>query len=124
VTVDPTTLSNQYFTTLLTSTWVPYTVPGTGVMQYQALGTNLFMMPSDLNLLADAEWLGIAQEYAADNTLFLNEFAAAWTRLVNIDRFAGPLGNACPTTSPAAFTAPTVVAGALMATLVLALFKL
>lgn len=39
----------------------------------------------------------MVQEYAADNNLFVTEFAAAWTRLVTIDRFNGPLGNVCGT---------------------------
>ena len=31
----------------------------------------------------------IAQEYDSDETLFLEEFAAAWTKVMNLDQFGG-----------------------------------
>merc|ERR1712093_909420 len=79
-TADPTKLSNDYFKTLLSEQWEAYTVPTTGKMQYKANGKALFMLPTDLLFKIDAELAAIAQEYASDNTLFLNEFAAAWTK--------------------------------------------
>jgi hypothetical protein len=54
-------LSNQYFQTLLGETWVAEAVPGTSITQYRAAGKQLYMMPTDLNLKVDTEWLGIAQ---------------------------------------------------------------
>lgn len=45
------------------------------------------MMKSDMLLRTDAELAAIAQEYAADRDLFLDDFAAAWTRIMNADRF-------------------------------------
>jgi len=87
-------LSNQYFITLLTETWVAFTTPG-GELEYKAEGKELYMTPSDLNLKWDSTYLAIAQEYASDNTLFLKEFRSAWTHLMNKDRFDGPTGNVC-----------------------------
>jgi len=95
-TSDPTSLSNEYFNTLLSETWVPFTVPSSGNIEYLAQGTqNVYMTLYDLNLRWDATFLAIAQEYAADSTLFLGEFQRAWTKLMNIDRFDGPTGNVC-----------------------------
>jgi catalase (peroxidase I) len=36
-----------------------------------------------------------AQEYASDNGAFLHAFAGAWAKLMNADRFDGPVRNAC-----------------------------
>lgn len=41
------------------------------------------------------------QEYQADNDVFLQEFAAAWYKLMNADRFKGPDANACDQEPPA-----------------------
>ncbi len=99
---DPSTLSNAYFTTLLTETWQQTTSPA-GNVQYQAAGKQLFMTPMDLALRWDPTLMSIAQMYAADNTLFLSDFAVAWTKVMNADRFDGPVGNVCapsPTPTP------------------------
>ncbi len=37
----------------------------------------------------------IAEEYASDEALFLQEFTDTWVKLMNIDRFDGPAGNLC-----------------------------
>jgi len=102
-TTTPTALSNQYFTSLLGETWVNYTVTASGKWQYKAQGKNLYMLPYDLNLINDAAYKTVVQKYAADNTLFLADFAKAWIKLMNIDRYDGPTGNLC-----ANVTAPTV----------------
>jgi len=51
-------------------------------------------IPNEL-ILRDAEFIGIAQEFASDNEVFLEEFASAWRKLANADRWAGPGSNAC-----------------------------
>jgi len=48
----------------------------------------------------DAELKTIAEDYAADKELFLEELASAWTKLANADRFDGPTGNICDNTPP------------------------
>jgi len=94
-TTDISTLSNQYFITLLSETWQPFTVPSSGKLQYKALGKELYMVQTDMNLLWDATYLAYVQNFAEDNTSFLSFFAQTWTKLMNIDRFAGPTGNVC-----------------------------
>jgi catalase (peroxidase I) len=37
------------------------------------------MLQTDLMLKFDATFLGLVQMYAADNELFLSDFAAAWS---------------------------------------------
>lgn len=93
-TPEPTKLSNQFFTTLLSQHWEEYTTTA-GKVEYKATGKDLYMLKSDMLLKTTAELLTIAQEYASDNVLFLNDFANAWTKLVNADRFDGPTGNVC-----------------------------
>lgn len=94
-TPDPTRLSNDYFQTLLSEEWEEFTVPQTGKKQFKAKGKDLFMLKADLMFKIDAEFLAITHEYASDNNLFLDDFAKAWTRMANADRFAGPTGNVC-----------------------------
>jgi len=94
-TSDPTHLSNDYFKALVSEQWEEYTVTSTQKVQYKAQGKELYMLKSDLILRYDAEFLSIAQEYASNNELFLQEFAEAWTKLMTADRFDGPAGNIC-----------------------------
>lgn len=94
-TLDPTVFSNGYFVTLLTETWEPYTVPGSGNTQYKAQGQELYALQTDVMLRFDPELAAIAQDFASDNDLFLAEFAAAWTKVVNADRFANSTANLC-----------------------------
>jgi catalase (peroxidase I) len=94
-TLNISVLSNDYFKVLLeeeweinsTTKWEP---------EYKAKGKEIFMLGSDLAIRFDAQLLAIAQNYAADNVLFLKAFASAWTKLANADRFSGPTGNLCP----------------------------
>jgi catalase (peroxidase I) len=89
-------LSNNYFKTLMSETWVSFIIPGSGVLEYTSTSHDqLFMTPFDLNLRWDATYLSIVEEFASDNDLFLQEFSAAWVKLMNIDRFDGPTGNVC-----------------------------
>eukprot|EP01126_Amoeba_proteus_P054086 TRINITY_DN6626_c0_g2_i13.p1 TRINITY_DN6626_c0_g2~~TRINITY_DN6626_c0_g2_i13.p1 ORF type:complete len:649 (-),score=90.37 TRINITY_DN6626_c0_g2_i13:179-2125(-) len=89
-------LSNEYFQTLLNSVWVAEEVPSSGKTVYSSDdGSEIFMLPFDLNLRWDSAYLAIAQEYASDPDLFLTEFRSAWTKLMNADRFDGPIGNLC-----------------------------
>lgn len=94
-TSDIATLSNSYFKTLLSETWIPYTVPGSGKTEYTSEKSGIFMTPFDLNLKWDANYMAIAQVFAEDNSVFLEEFKSAWVKLMNLDRFDGPTGNVC-----------------------------
>merc|ERR1719498_427550 len=96
-TSEPTRFSNDYFKTLLSEDWEEFVVPQTGNIQYKAKGKDLYMLKTDLMFRYDAEFLAIAQDYASDNDLFLADFAEAWIRITNADRFLGPTGNVCET---------------------------
>ena len=65
------------------------------MVEYQADGKELYMVPTDLDILYQADFLAVAQDFASDKKLFLNAFSSAWTALMNADRFSGPLGSAC-----------------------------
>lgn len=65
-------------------------------MEYKAVGKDdVYALATDLALVWDAEYKQVAQEYAADNDMFLYEFSHAWTTYMNADRFDGPTGNVC-----------------------------
>lgn len=68
---------------------------------WEEQGQYLYMTGDDMVLKRDPELAAIAKQFATDNELFVQEFAAAWTKLMNADRFKGPTGNEC---SPAAAT--------------------
>lgn len=96
-TTNPTRLGNEYFQTLVSETWEKYTVPATNMSQYRAKrsGGDIFALPIDVAILMDPALKAIAQDYAADEELFLLQFAAAWVKMANADRFDGPAGNLC-----------------------------
>eukprot|EP01127_Copromyxa_protea_P001346 TRINITY_DN11363_c0_g1_i1.p1 TRINITY_DN11363_c0_g1~~TRINITY_DN11363_c0_g1_i1.p1 ORF type:complete len:685 (-),score=163.62 TRINITY_DN11363_c0_g1_i1:27-2042(-) len=87
-------LDNEYFKNLLSQTWQPVSLPKSGVTEFRS-ASGLYMTLYDLNLKWDATFLAYAQEFAGDNTLFVDEFTKAWTKLMNSDRFDGPTGNLC-----------------------------
>jgi catalase (peroxidase I) len=94
-TEDPTRLSNSYFQNLLNEQWEEIVVPESGKKQFKASGKELYMLKSDMLLRADGELAAIVQDYATDEGRFLNDFALAWTKLVNADRFKGPASSVC-----------------------------
>jgi len=63
--------------------------------RYKAKGKDLYLFKSDLLILFDAPLYAIAMDLAADPELFRTEWHAAWTKLMNADRFDGPAGNLC-----------------------------
>lgn len=94
-TQDPTQINHNYFRSLLTEKWEKHSVDGTQNVQYKAVGKELYMLKSDLALRFTPGFAAVAQDFASDNNLFLQEFSAAWTRMMNADRFDGPTGNVC-----------------------------
>lgn len=68
-----------------------------GAVEYSATvdGHTLYMTPADVAIKEHAPWKAIAEEFAADNAKFLQHFAAAWTKVMNADRFKGPAGSLC-----------------------------
>lgn len=115
---NPGNLSNGYFKTLLSEAWEKKPLANGGI-EYRAVvpgSRTLYMTPVDLNIRFSDDFLAVAQEFAVDEQLFLADFASAWTRVMNMDRFDGPLGNVCvvapnePSTSTSTFWQPEVVA--------------
>jgi catalase (peroxidase I) len=62
-------------------------VNGYNVTQFESVNGNWFLTPSDLNLAWDSSFLAIAQDFSANQQLFLDEFIGAWTKLASLDRF-------------------------------------
>jgi len=81
---------NQYFKLLINEKWTHI-----NDKEVKADGKELYMTAGDVTLLYNATLLSIVQEYAQDNATFQNEFKAAWTKLMNADRFDGPVNNKC-----------------------------
>lgn len=53
-------------------------------MQYENKDGTLMMLPSDLWLLEDKEFKKYVEMYAKDETLFFNDFAAAFSKLLEL----------------------------------------
>eukprot|EP00041_Stephanoeca_diplocostata_P023821 m.593203 g.593203 ORF g.593203 m.593203 type:complete len:555 (+) comp22392_c0_seq4:845-2509(+) len=95
-TTDPTSIDNAYFKGLFTESWEVFTVAASGQKQYKARGKDsLFMLKTDMWIRFDPELAAAGEEFAADNRVFLDVFATAWTKLMNADRFDGPGNNLC-----------------------------
>jgi catalase-peroxidase len=93
---DAGVLQTQYFSLLLNDQWLPYTVPSSGVRQYQSSrDAHVFMTEADLQLLWQPEWLALVEEFAVNKAAFLTALGSGWTKLMIADRFDGPVGNAC-----------------------------
>merc|ERR1712241_1463921 len=102
--MTPLILDNEYYKNLLMNDWMKFTVPASGKEQYIAIkGTDTsYALRSDYLLTLEPSFLAAAQDFSADNDVFLEEFASAWTKVMNADRFDGPVGNLCePYTSMA-----------------------
>jgi catalase-peroxidase len=95
-------LDNSYYQTLWNYTWT--VIPGTE--EYTADGQqDMFMHAADLELKWDPEFAAVAQDYLADNQLFLADFTSAWNKVMNADRFDG-LGNLCAADGPGSNARP------------------
>jgi catalase (peroxidase I) len=96
----PRTLDNKYFEELLHNDWMGYLLPGTSNELYKADsmfsdGHTSYILRSDFLLTLEPSFRAAAQDFAADDDMFLEEFASAWTKIMNADRFDGPTGNLC-----------------------------
>ena len=90
-------LSNIFFTRIIDNRWAR---ENTEDQCYKPeSGEDFCMYAVDVQFSFDAELRVIAEDFAFDNELFLDNLASAWTKLANADRFAGPTGNVCDETS-------------------------
>lgn len=94
-TSTPTMLNSDYFNNLVRKNWVK-TADGKA---YQAENMmDLTILRDDILLIAAAPYLSVVQNYAGDEDLYLSTLAAAWTKMMNADRFDGPTRNFCDQT--------------------------
>jgi len=91
-------LSNIFFKRIVNHRW--HRDDSNDVCYKPECDEDLCMYPVDVQFSFDAELKTIAEDYAFDNYLFLEELASAWTKLANADRFDGPTGNICDNTPP------------------------
>jgi len=84
---EPTTLSNGFFKTLWDNEWVETQSPMNRTQFTDVATGSLMMLHTDLAFKSDPEFSKFVKEYKDDNDLFLSDFAAAWEKLVNADRF-------------------------------------
>ena len=95
-TSKPAVFDNEYFLNLADESWARWTAPTAPMKaQYKAAGKELYMLQTDMLLRWDPSLLSIGQEYAADESLFFADFADAWAKLMNADRFNGPTAKVC-----------------------------
>lgn len=83
-----TTFSNEYYRLLLEENWTLKTThggkPWTGPDQFETPDGDLMMLPSDMALMWDKTFLTIVQEYAKDEDKFFADFAAAFSKLLEL----------------------------------------
>lgn len=80
-TFSPTMVSNDFFKLLLSEDWKER--KWNGPRQYQDEGSHsLMMLPADMALKRDGNFLKYVKEYAADEEKCMQDFSAAFTKLL------------------------------------------
>jgi len=80
----PTTFSNEYFKLLLSEKWAEKKWKGPRQFENVSSGSDLMMLPADMALLADPKFKKYVEIYAKDQKLFFDEFAKAFSRLLEV----------------------------------------
>lgn len=90
---NPIRFSNQYFKLLLNLEWKPHTLPN-GIKQFIYTDPDLaevdekveplMMLPTDMALLDDPEFLRWVRAYADDKDLFFDHFAKVFAKLIEL----------------------------------------
>ncbi|GMH35454.1 hypothetical protein BSKO_03322 [Bryopsis sp. KO-2023] len=79
----PTTFSNLYFQELVNNKWVKKS--GSDPLQYEDKKTKtLMMLPADMALLWDSKFKKHVYEYAKDEEKFFQDFAASFSKLLEL----------------------------------------
>lgn len=81
-TYTPTKFTNAYFSLLVNVQWKKRVWEGPE--QYQDEAGDLMMLPSDIALIKDSVFAPIVKEYAADRDLFFKDFAAVFSKLLEL----------------------------------------
>lgn len=82
-TPTPTVFNNLYFSLLLNVKWTPNEkiIAQGGKFQYQDPSGKLMMLPSDLALIEDPEFMKYVQLYAKEQKTFFKDFSIAFQKL-------------------------------------------
>ena len=96
---DPLAFNNSYFVNLMTMTWKKR--EWDGPEQYTDEETlRLIMLPTDIALKEDSVFKPVAQEYADNESVFRDDFAAAYGKLLALGCKPGepkaPAAPGCP----------------------------
>jgi catalase-peroxidase len=88
-TTSPGDLNTEFLENLLTLNWKIMN-EGTDMIQYSAKKGNqtLYMLRTDINIVVDAEFEAVAQEYLSSPDTFYKEFVNAWAKITSADMFA------------------------------------
>jgi len=89
----PTKLGSAYYQNLVSEQWRPQA--GSDGAYTAAGSSGLTMLRDDILLISAPQYKAIVQEFAGDESAYLATLAAAWTKMMNADRFDGPTGNVC-----------------------------
>merc|ERR1712216_867590 len=85
---SPNSFSNEYYTLLFNETWrIKSTHNGglwTGPTQFENADKSLMMLPADMCMTEDPEFLKHSKRYAADEDLFFADFAKACKKLFEL----------------------------------------
>ncbi|KAH8588983.1 heme peroxidase [Bisporella sp. PMI_857] len=99
---NPTRFSNQYFRLLLSLQWSKKTLPN-GVEQFTNYDadseTELMMLPTDIALRNDSEFLPYVELYAKDKDQFFEDFAKVFEKLSELGIKRDAYGNITNTDS-------------------------
>lgn len=79
-TSDPVQFDNEYFRNLLEIEWEPR--EWDGPLQYTDPSGKLMMLPTDIALTKDEEFMKYVQLYSADKETFFKDFASAFGKLI------------------------------------------
>eukprot|EP00210_Caulerpa_lentillifera_P000998 g961.t1 len=81
-TFAPTTFSNLYFKELAYNKWRKK--KGFTPLQYEDVSGKLMMLPTDMALLWDNKFKDVVHTYAKDEETFFKDFAAAFSKLLEL----------------------------------------
>ncbi|CAM9679082.1 unnamed protein product, partial [Ectocarpus fasciculatus] len=88
-TSKPDVLDNEFFVNLKNLDWVQQW-EDTNLIYYNASNENgipLQMLRTDMNMVFDAEFRAIVEEYATNEEYFYAQFVSAWEKMMNADTF-------------------------------------
>jgi len=77
-----TTFSNEYYRLLLEEKWTKK--KWSGPMQFEDKTGKIMMLPTDMALIEDPEFLKWVSAYAKDEALFFKDYAAAFGKLLEL----------------------------------------